>query len=184
MAQSNPVSPQLTRLSKTMAWLATLGAILLPVVAAACFLFPGRLTDWTVFRLTHTGVAVTAQIPQTYRALALALYLIPTGFEVWAMWSLRRLFLLYAKGEVFSQSAIAAINHVAAGLFWSVIAGLLLEAPVSLALSWPQGHGHRAISIGFGSDDLLWLFVAGTVLAIARVMAEARRVADENAGFV
>lgn len=184
MPAPQTVSPQLTRLSTVMAWLATLGAILIPVVVAACFLFPGQGTDWMMFRLSHTGVEVTQSIGVFYRVVALALYLIPTGFEIWALWSLRRLFLLYTEGEVFSPGAIAALNHVAAGLFWSVITGLVIEAPVSLALSWPQGHGHREISIGFGSNDVLWLFVAGSVLAIARVMAEARRVADENASFV
>jgi hypothetical protein len=65
-----------------------------------------------------------------------------------------------------------------------VIAGVVMQGPISLALSWPLGHGHRAISIGFGSNDIGGLFVAGVVFVIARVMAEARRVAEENAGFV
>jgi hypothetical protein len=65
-----------------------------------------------------------------------------------------------------------------------VIAGIIMQGAISLALTWSLGQGHRAISIGFGSNDIAGLFMAGVVFVIARVMAEARRVAEENAGFV
>jgi hypothetical protein len=182
MTGPKTVSPQLTRLSTVMAWVAMLGAILLPSIAAACFLFPGSGTDWLMFRLSHTGAEVTAQIPLQYRAIALLLNYVPIGFEVWALLALRRLFLLYAHGEVFSEGALKALNRVAAGLFWSVVSGFVVQAPISLALTWPNAK--HEISLGFGSDDVMWLFIAGAVLVIARVMTEARRVADENASFV
>jgi hypothetical protein len=47
-----------------------------------------------------------------------------------------------------------------------------------------HGPGHREISLLFGTDDAATLFISGVMLVIARVMAEARRVADENAMFV
>ncbi len=65
-----------------------------------------------------------------------------------------------------------------------MIANFVVQAPISLALTWSLGHGHRAISLGFGSGDVSTLFMAGVVLVIARVMTEALRVADENAAFV
>jgi hypothetical protein len=51
-------------------------------------------------------------------------------------------------------------------------------------LSWPLGKGHRFVSLSLGAGDVTTLFISGVVLAIARVMAEGQRVADENSKFV
>jgi hypothetical protein len=59
-----------------------------------------------------------------------------------------------------------------------------MQAPLTYLISMHNPPGHRFMSIGFGSDDVDMLFLAGVTFVIARVMAEARRVAEENAGFV
>ena len=69
-------------------------------------------------------------------------------------------------------------------LFLGVLADSVMEVPVTYLLTLHNPPGHREISLSFGSNDVVWLFIAGTVLVIARVMGEARRVADENAAFV
>jgi hypothetical protein len=170
-------------LSKTMAWLSTLGFVLVPLVVAYTFVDPDH-SQWMMFTYEHGGVSLSSSQPFALRLLALICALAPTAFTMWALWSLRRLFLLYAKGSVFSAEALEALNHVAVALFAGVVVAFIMQAPISLALSWPRGAGHREISLSFGSGDVVRLFMAGVVLVIARVMAEARRVADENAKFV
>jgi len=123
-------------------------------------------------------------VPLSYRLAALACSLGAEAFTVWALWSLRTLFRRYARGEVFSPAALKALNDVAIALFASVIVGFGVRAPISLLLTWPQGPGHRALLLEFGSDDVATLFIAATVLLIARVMNEASRLAEENAKFV
>ena len=103
---------------------------------------------------------------------------------VWALVELYRLFLLYAAGEVFSTGALTSLNRVAALMFWYVLVSFATQAPVSYLLSLYRPPGHREISLEFTSHDVSLLFMAGVVLVIARVMGEARRVADENESFV
>lgn len=170
-------------LSKTMAWLSTLGFFLLPICIAYTFLEPDQ-SQWLMFNYGHKGAELTAAVPLLFRVLAMACALATTVFYMWALWALRRLFLLYARGSVFSLDALTALNHVAVALFASVIVAFAMQAPISLALTWPRGWHHREISLSFGSDDVATLFMAGVVLVIARVMGEAQRVADENAKFV
>jgi hypothetical protein len=170
-------------LSTLMAWLSTIGFVLLPLVLAYIFVDPDR-SRWLMFEYRHGGGWLSAAVPLDLRLLALACAMVPTAFSMWALWSLRRLFLLYAKGSVFSSDALAALNHVAVALFASVIAEFVMQAPISLVLTWANGPHHREISLGFGSNDVATLFMAGVVLVIARVMGEAQRVADENAKFV
>ena len=170
-------------LSKTMAWLSTLGFILLPACVVYTFLEPDQ-SKWVMFNYEHKGAELTASVPILFRALAMVCALASTVFSMWALWALRRLFLLYARGSVFSLEALSALNHVAVALFASVIVAFAMQAPISLALTWSLGWHHREMSLSFGSNDVATLFMAGVVLVIARVMAEAQRVADENAKFV
>ena len=180
------VSSQLSGISRVMAALSVVGAVLQPLATTYIFLDPGH-SRWLMFDVNNVGKlgdALNAGIPLSYRLIALACALVPAAFDIWALWSLSRLFLLYAKGEVFTESALRALSHVALALFGGVIAGFIMHAPITAALSWPLGHGHRYISLIFGTGDVSTLFMAGVVLVIVRVMAQARGLADENANFV
>jgi hypothetical protein len=174
---------KLARLSNIMSILALLGMIIIPALVIAIFLHPDT-TQFLMLRLDHLGTDLSGRMPLQYRIDALVCEAVPLGFTVWAMWSLRQLFANYARGEVFSPEPLSHLNNVANALFLGVLAEFVMQAPISFLLTWYLGPHHRSISLSFGSNDAAWLFIAGTVLVIARVMAEARRVADENAAFV
>ncbi|MDE2501108.1 MAG: DUF2975 domain-containing protein [Alphaproteobacteria bacterium] len=173
----------LSWLSRMMAGFSTVGVLILPIMVAVTFLFPDR-TGWLMFDINHLGAAISTAVPLPYRIGALICEMVPTAFTLWALWSLRQLFLKYGKGDVFSAAALRYLNNVAVALFASVVVGFAMQAPISFLLTWSLGPGHRNISLSFGSADVATLFMAGVVLVIARVMVEARRVADENAKFV
>lgn len=174
---------KLARLSRVMSVLSLLGAVIVPALVIAIFLHPDT-TQFLMLRLDHLGADLTSRIPLQYRLDALACEAAPLSFTVWAMWSLRQLFSNYARGEVFSPEPLRHLNNVANALFLGVLADFVMQAPISYLLTFHLGERHREVSLSFGSNDAKWLFIAATVLAIARVMAEARRVADENAAFV
>lgn len=183
MAVGSAVPAGLRQLSRVMAWFSTAGFVFVPASLVFTFLLP-RHGGWLSFDWNHLNDGLSAAVPLAYRIGALVFALGGGAFTMWALWSLRRLFLHYADGDVFSHAALGALNHVAVALFAGVVVGFAVQAPISLLLSWHLGSGHRAISLGFGSDDVARLFMAGVVLVIARVMAQARRLADENEGFV
>lgn len=180
---NGPHPTNLSRLARVMALLSAAGAVLVPLCVAAIFLFPGGGhaldLDWN-----GQKAAEIAKAPFDFRAAAFVFALAPAGFMAWALSSLARLFRGYSQGDVFSRRALRLLNHVAVALFASVILDIAMQPPVSLLLSWYKGDGHRALSIGIGNHEVGGLFIAGAVLVIARVMAEARRVADENESFV
>jgi hypothetical protein len=171
------------QISRIMSALSLAGLIAIPALVIAIFLHPGG-TDFLMLRLDHLGAELGDRIPLPYRIGALVCKAPPLGFTIWAMWSLHSLFANYAQGQVFTSEPLRHLNNVANALILGVLADFLMQAPISLLLTWPLGPHHRSISLSFGSNDAAWLFIAGVVLVIARVMAEARRVADENAGFV
>lgn len=180
---TNEPSSNLAWLGQAMAVVSTIGLVALPLFDILAYLDPGIGTAAN-FDVDDTGALLSAAVPLPFRVAALACSLVALGFSVWALWSLRALFLRYAQGEVFSPRALKLLNNVATALFAGVIVSFAMHAPISLLLSWAQGPGHRAISLAFGTGDLGTLFEAGVVLVIARVMREAGRLADENAKFV
>jgi len=178
-----PVSPRILSLSRLMAWLSLAGFLLVPAITIYVFVYPDT-SQWLMFNIDHLGATLNGKVPMNFRLMALLCEFVSVGFTMWALWSLRRLFTLYSRGEVFSAGAFRALNNVALALFAGVVGTFIMQGPISYLLSYPLGAGHRYISLGFGSGDVANLFLAGVVLVIARVMAEARRVAEENAGFV
>ena len=183
MALSDAVPAKLARLSRLMSNLSLVGMVVIPALVVAVFLHPDA-TQFLMLRVDHLGADLSSRSPLQYRIDALVCDAVPLGFTVWAMWSLRQLFASYAKGRVFSPEPLRHLNNLANALFLGVLSGVVMQAPISYILTWPLGPGHRSVSLGFGSNDAIWLFIAGSVLVIARVMAEARRVAAENAEFV
>lgn len=167
-----------------MAWLSLAGVVVYPLVTAAIFIWPGTTTDWLMLKQDTLGPVLTSKVPLVFRMGALAFEAGAAVFVVWALWSLHRLFLRYASGDVFSNDALRLLNNIAIALFANVIVGFAVQAPITFLLTYPLGHGHRFISLSFGSQDVFALFLAGSVLVIARVMAVARRMADENESFV
>jgi len=168
-----------------LAGLASLSLVVEPLGSIACAIFPD-----TVASLLHqeivirTTVHVTGAIPLPYRLGLLLCGAVPTGLGMWCSWSMRQLFLGFARGEVFTPRALAHLNHAALALLLSEITDILMQAPETALATWTLGPGKRAISLGLGSGDITTLFIAGTAFIIAGVMAEARRIADENASIV
>jgi Na+-driven multidrug efflux pump len=177
------ISPQLARASRIMAWLSVLGAALGPAVVVACFLFPGATRALDI-HFGHLGAELSDAVPLTDRIFAMLCALVPTAIASWGLIALARLFRCFVAGQVFSAGALRALSHVTMALFWNVLAAFVMQAPISFFLTYHLGHGHREISLALGSDDVEMLFLAGATYVIARVMAEARRLAEENEGFV
>ena len=177
-----PVSGKLVKASRVMTWLSAAGVMIVPLITAVLFLFPdvAQVLD---IHISHLGAPLTSAAPLANRVGALLCEIVPLAIAVWGLLALTRLFNLFAKGEVFSTPALRALSQVTAALFWSVLVSFIAQAPISYFLT-RTGSGHPEISLTFGSDDVEVLFLAGVALVIARVMAEAARMADENASFV
>lgn len=184
MVSKTNVSRKLARASRIMAWLALAGAVLYVAFDIGAFLIPGLLNRFGVFEAHHMGMPILSTIPLALRAGALAFDLVPTALLAWALIELHRLFLAYADGNVFSEESLSRLSRISALMFVQTAIAFVMEAPISYVLSLAHPPGHRTVTLMLNSHDASFLFAAGVVLVIARVMAEARRVAIENAEFV
>jgi hypothetical protein len=184
MTSNAIVSPKLARASRIMAWLALAGAVVYVALDIGTFLIPDTLNAFGAFQAHHLGMRVLSAIPLALRADALALDLIPTALLAWMLVELHRLFLAYAGGAVFTEDSLARLSRISLLMFVQAAVAFVLEAPISYVLSLAHPPGHRVVTLTLSSYDVSFLFTAGVVLVVARVMAEARRVAVENSEFV
>lgn len=199
------LSPNPYSLSRIMAWAAGIFAVgTIPVLVSNIFAV-------TIFGcpLFPIGLPPLPHLAIEQRLGVFAIYLVPAIFTTWAWWSLRGLFLLYASGEVYSDAALHQMKKIAAIFLaaafaafladpfailietWSspvaqnrsVVIGLGFLPRTGLLIALPAGSG-RLISFIFGWVQAMAFFKAALVYVIARIMEDARHVADENAKFV
>lgn len=177
------ISQKLRSASSVMAWLSLSGAVMLTIAVPLAFLVPNPTVPLGGgLKLGFVADDVTAAIPFAHRTLALAVTAVPIGCIIFALVMLFRLFRLYAAGRVFNQEAIRLLQHITTSLFCAVLA-----QPVAQSLNTYILHlylGQKWITINLGIGNLSCLFLAGVALVISRVMAEAKKLADENANFV
>lgn len=110
--------------------------------------------------------------------------LMPVALGLALLWQLWSLFGEYLRGAVFSPRALACLRRFAVLLVALAVVQPLAQALMSVAVSWDNPPGQRMLVVTVNSNDYALLLGALVFVAIARVMTEAARVAEENEGFV
>jgi hypothetical protein len=118
------------------------------------------------------------------RVVAALWSLLPLGIALVGLHRLWVLFGEYALGRVFSHRALVSLRGFARCVLATGIVSPLYGALLSVIVTWDRKPGTRELNVQFSSDNYAMLLLGAVLLAIASVMAEAARVAEDNAGFV
>ena len=178
-----PTLPRgLQTLTRLVRALTVLGAALLCLVPTLFWLTP----DWV--RAKGPQMAGLGDHPFVIddRALAFgALGSLPAiALGLYALWQLWQLFGEYREGRVFSPLAQQLLRRFA----WAMLAAALLaqfqRAWVGIVLTLGNPPGQRLLVIELSWNDYVSILSGAVLLAIATVMAEAVRLAEENESFV
>lgn len=125
-----------------------------------------------------------AYISQTQLLLASIISFVPVLVLMYGIWRLAGLFGLYRKGVFFTQDNSLNLYVFSMALLFTGVAKIIVEALLSVVLTWGNPPGMKALSIQFGSGEFSILFIAGVLMSVAWIMREAHRLAEENAEFV
>lgn len=101
---------------------------------------------------------------------------------LWGLWELRRLFLGYAAGEVFTEMAAIRFGRFALALMLTAIASPVSITVLSLAFS-KLGTIPPSAVISISSTDILLLLAGCLMRIVASVLRGAACLAEENAAF-
>jgi hypothetical protein len=170
------------RLSRTFEIVATAGIGLIAIGAVLAFVIPDWTRNLLLARLGQTGIALP--LTPTTTLAAAGVMAVPLGVMLYGLWAVRGLFREFARGDVFGAAACRKLEVFGLTVLAQAPLGPLTATALALVTSLANPPGQRLLVLTLSINDYFALIVGGVLVAVARVMREAARLADENASFV
>lgn len=124
------------------------------------------------------------QLDARARGFGLLACALPSLLLAYLLWQLYALFGRYQRGEVWTLQCAVRLRRAALAMTALAPALPLSKTLSILALTLGNPPGQRMLNLSFSGQDYLTLLLGLVLLAIATVMREAVRMAEENAEFV
>ncbi|MBN2683673.1 MAG: DUF2975 domain-containing protein [Pontiellaceae bacterium] len=150
--------------------------VILPVLSAAFWIFFNRVITAMPIPLP---APVNGPLPALSRLLAFVVGMLPLSAILLGLANLARLFSLYERGHIFTEENVACYRRLGRLLLLWVALGFISRILMCLALTLHNPPGQRMLAISLQSSDFVGLFVGFTILTIAWVMDEARKLKDD-----
>jgi hypothetical protein len=176
------LQPHLRRLCRWVRALVLLGALGQLAALSVFWASPEWVAQAVPQMIDLAGQPLT--LDARARWLGAAISLLPLALCWYGLWQLWRLFGHYAQGLALTAIAQLPLRRFAWALLLMAPAGPLFRAALGVALTLGNPPGQRVLAIGISANDYLLLLLGLVLLAIATVMAEAVRAAEENREFV
>jgi uncharacterized membrane protein len=173
---------RLLRLSRAMQWVTTIGIVLIVAGMGLAVAIPQWSRNLLLARLGETGARLP--LTPTDQLIAGLIIAVPVGVMVWGLWHVRALFRDFAGGRVFTGSAAHHLQRFGVSVLAQGPLGPLTATALALALSFGNPPGQRYLVLTLSINDYFAVIIGGVLVAVAAVMREAARLADENASFV
>ncbi len=176
---------RLRRMSLWMQALIAAGALILVLVPAFFWLADTEVLQRAAAELLPASAqpgrfTITPEV----RGWAMVVVSVSVALGLYALLQVWHLFGAYGRGVVFGPEASRRLNRLAWALMASAVVRPLTKTVVVLLLTWHNPPGQRQLVISLAWEDYLSLLFGGLLFAMSWAMAEARRLEQENAGFV
>ncbi|WP_299294715.1 hypothetical protein [uncultured Tateyamaria sp.] len=173
---------RLSRRARYLAWVTTAVMVLLPL-GTVVFVASGGV-DSAMLR-AHYGVAVMPEALQPGPTLVwLGVEAARMALLLWIMWCVRRWLVLCSGDQALSPRAAQFVVRAGTGLMVLALAHVAGNTVIVGALTWDNPAGQRALSIGFGSTEILLVLAGCLVTLFGWIQFEAARLRAENEAFV
>jgi len=174
-------SERLKRNSRRLRWVFMALLVITPLLNALFWIGAGQ---GEANCLNQLPVKLAGPLPPTALLAGFAVSLITTAIVMYVLYQIIRLFGFYAQGKVFDRENVACFRSIG----WSIIAWEIADFLVDIALgpilTYHLGEGKRTLVIGVDNQDFYVLLAGFSVLTIAWVMDEARKIKEEQELFV
>lgn len=100
------------------------------------------------------------------------------------LYQLYLLFTCYGRGDYFTAASALHLGKVGKAVALWVVLAFLCEPLLSLWLTMTAPPGQRMVSLSLQPSAFVALFIAASIVLIARILGAASKVADENKQFI
>ena len=170
------------RLINALYWLTWAAFIGLPIIVMGSASARGLSVE--VMADAFPTVPIAPDLGFGSRLSTFAIGLVPGCAVLWTLWQVQALFALFRRGLALSRPAAERLRSIGFGLLCTAAAALLSRPLQILLLTSGNPPGERVLAFGITSADLGFVLAGGLMIVIGHVMADAARIAEENAGFV
>lgn len=179
------MTPNLSRIQRVSRIMQALCSVILVAVPLALALL------WINFETLAPLSEMLADIPfqpanLTWINLLLGFLVSLAGAAVvlYGVSRLRRLFMLYGRGQVFTHEAARCLRGFALAIMLYAAVSPIIGGLLSVVLTMANPPGERVLTISMSSNELALLFLGACLLVISWVMLESSRLADDSAQIV
>ncbi|BBP75849.1 hypothetical protein PHLH7_19530 [Pseudomonas sp. Ost2] len=181
-------SDRLAHHSRLLASATLLLIIAMLLVNIACWFYPSLVSDYGVgFNLGSMATEYNVKVddmPWWQVAGCILLSSIPLLILARGLFALRSLFQAYSQGDYFSPDSAERLGRIGRSVGFWVLATFLLEPALSVWMTFLLPEGERMLTLGFSSAQVVALFLAASIMLIARILYNACSLARENQQFV
>ncbi|MFC5476596.1 DUF2975 domain-containing protein [Massilia suwonensis] len=130
----------------------------------------------------ETGVV--AGLPPALRWSGMLCALPALLLLVYAFLRLDRMLRACASGRMFALETVGHMKAFAAALLGALLLTVLEPALRALVWRLVAGGPPRPVNVGVSSEELMLVLICALFFVVASMMHEARRLAEDNEGFV
>lgn len=168
---------------------ATLALIIgMLVINVGYWMFPLQIGtyigEFNLSSLTQTLDADIEQMPWWQATGGAVLSSIPLLVLARGLWALHGLLEAYGRSDYFSPASAELLSKVGKGVCFWVLATFLLTPVMSVWITVLRPVGERMLTVSFEPSQLVALFLAASVMIVARSLHNACSLARENQQFV
>lgn len=179
------VAIRLRRLSRGVRGMVLLGvAVLLGLLGFMAFAPLPVVASWMQGDGHHLMALLHGEFTAAVRWRLVAVTAVPVALALASLWQLWCLFGLYGRGEVFGAPAAQRLRRFSWMALVVAVAQPVSDVLMSVAISLDNPRGERMVQVMLSTNDYALLLLALVFVALARVMSEATRLAEENEQFV
>lgn len=172
----------LRRIAALMCFVVAIGGALAELALAWVWLSPDYVAGFVV---PHLGVTSgTLALDGLTRLYGFSISMIPLSVLFYALHQAYELFDSYRLGHVFTGSAPVRLRRIGLCMMALAVLRPLTGTLLGLLLTAPRSPGMHELVIGISIDDYMIALFGGLILAIAHVMVEAARLADDHRQIV
>lgn len=151
--------------------------LLLPVFNALFWVLVGMGNKVVTHNLP---VTLDPEIPAYSLVLCFWVSMIPTSLIMYALYQLIKLFGYYGRGAMFARENVLAIRTLGKSIIAWEIANFLSSIVLGNLLTLHRVPSQRLLVVGVDHADIYALVAGFSVLTIAWIMDEARKIKEEQ----
>lgn len=134
--------------------------------------------------IANEAVKPLAEMSFSTKMMGMAVSFIPVLIDMFAIYSLIRLFKLFSANEFFTSKTVFWIRRSSLFLLANQLIHPIYIAILSLVLTIQNPPGQRMISVGIGNEQFTLIIVALTILLVSWIMDEGRKINEDLQGTV